>query len=483
MEADPGNAAGYPVAPTVTQKEWFSSTVATLDHTKDRAKQVMDALKALEKQEADRLAARQAERRRLEAEAEAKRHREREQMVADRDKRFQEVKAEELRQQQENLNRSKRQEAAALKAATASFLKEKATRQDSKEKERVMSALSDTSQKILNGVLECQHTNSKLWGIMMLCEQRQRLRQDRPQTELFRDQVDQALEREWQMLTAARVELNDLTVSGEALRKKLEVLHVQLNTEQSRETALRRIMKSHSAPQLPSGQTPQANGSSTKEIIKKAIALVDEATAHPRLAYAIVSKVNSLSDLMTNEVHASLERRRAEVGELIRGLHDRKEEAVATIGDAEKRIGRLRRRALTTIETPRSRQASDEQLSSAEALLVDLRSLKQGLETDLRNKNSALQIDSAARQLTKVRTGGSVTKRGQNMRKTANDGGFMRKTLRDKDRMEALDTKGWDASRAVTPKATTMAVTEKGSSPTPVDKATSTGLLDNPSAS
>merc|ERR1712159_36806 len=100
---------------------------------------------------------------------------------------------------------------------------------DAKEKERVMRALRDTSQQVLDAVFECQHLMSKLWGSLMLCEKRQKLRKGRPETESFVDIVDRALQQEWQMLTSSREELNVLVARGETFRSELEELHLQFS--------------------------------------------------------------------------------------------------------------------------------------------------------------------------------------------------------------------------------------------------------------
>mmetsp|Transcript_54987 Transcript_54987/g.112259 ORF Transcript_54987/g.112259 Transcript_54987/m.112259 type:complete len:484 (+) Transcript_54987:83-1534(+) len=399
-------------APAVTRKEWMSATVTTLDHTRDRAQQVQDALSALEQQEADRLAAQKAERRRQELLAEAAEKKRKEALAAEKEKRFREMQAEELKRQQDALARSKKAEIAELKAATANFKKMKQAELDAKEKERVMQALNHISQQVLDGVLECQHVASKLWGSLMLCEKRQKIRERRPQTELFRDHVDDALWREQQLLTTSREKLADLAKRGEALRSELQVFRIQLGTEESREKALRRIMHSNSAPQLPSGQAD-----TPKDVLKQALAKLGEAAELPSRSASARAMVIAQCDLANADVITSLDRRKAELGELIKGLQDQRAGAEKTVGDAEKRIQRLRRHAQSTMETPRSSKVTDDQLSSAASLMVDLRSLKESLEVDLSNKYQALKIDESCRNLTKLKSGGHVSKMGQTMRK------------------------------------------------------------------
>lgn len=237
------------------------------------------------------------------------------------------------------------------------------------------------------------------------------------------------------MLTTSRTDLNDLATRGEACRADLEKLHVQLRTEESRNKSSHRFVKSPSLPALVPGQQQQHQANmqmSQKDIIKMALAMMDDAAELPRQTKMVISKVNSWCDLAVTDVNTSLDRRKTELGELINGLHQQKADAESTIGDAEKRITRLRRRVQNTMETPRSSKSTEDQLASAESLLVDLRSLRRGLEADLRNKCHALKIDESCRQLTKVKSGGHVSKMGQtqSMRKT-NNGPFMRKTAKD----------------------------------------------------
>jgi len=197
---------------------------------------------------------------------------------------------------------------------------------------------------------------------------------------------------------------------------------MHLNTEESREKALRRNM---SAPQLASGQAD-----TSKDVLKQAIAKLDEAAELPRRSASTRSDLNAQCDLALADVHTSLDRRKVELGELIKGLQDQRAVAEKTVGDAEKRIVRLRRHAQSTLETPRSSKATDDQLSSAESLLVDLRSLKDSLEADLSNKYHALKIDESCRQLTKIKSGGHVSKMGQTMRQTMRTDGKQPRVVR-----------------------------------------------------
>eukprot|EP00931_Biecheleriopsis_adriatica_P078060 TRINITY_DN51538_c0_g1_i1.p1 TRINITY_DN51538_c0_g1~~TRINITY_DN51538_c0_g1_i1.p1 ORF type:complete len:431 (-),score=119.45 TRINITY_DN51538_c0_g1_i1:55-1347(-) len=415
MEADPGGTAAL----AVTQKEWMNVTVTALDHTKNRAKEVQAAVAALEQQEAVRLAAQRAKARLQELQAEAAEKKRKEAEKADRERRAKEMQAEELRRQQEALVQAKQTERAELRAAAANVKRKQRAEKAASEKDKVMKALKLTSQQVLAGILECQHLCGKLWGSLMMCEKRQRLREGRPQTETFKDNADAALEKEMRILTTSREQLNDLVSTGESLRSELETLGMQLNTEQSRENCMLRIMKSNSTPTLGS-----ANQRSLKDVLKRAHEAIDEGVELARQMAATRLKVESDSESALVDVHTGLDRRKAELGQLIKGLQDESKASEKTIGDAEKRIVRLRRRVQSTMESPRSSKATEEQLFSAESLLLDLRSLKHSLEADLSNKFQALKIDESCRQLTKIKSGGHVSKLGLTMRKTKSDGAF-----------------------------------------------------------
>lgn len=437
MEADPEGMIADPGSPpvlAVTQKEWMNTTVTALGHTKDRANQVRFALRALEQKEADRTAAQRAERKRLELQAEAAEKKRIQGVVAERERRFRELQAEELRLKQEGMRSGKKAEMAALAAATANFNKLKQVEKEAKEKEAVMGLLKHTSQQVLEGVLECQHLISMLWGSLILCEKRNKLRQERPETEMFKDNVDQALEREMQTLLGAREHLHGLVNRGETLRTQMEVLRVQLQGEQSRETIMQRLNKSNSSPMvLSSDQQPQP--ASTKDILKKAVAVIEEAAELPKQSFLIRSQVHSNCDLAANDVHTHLDRRKAELGNLIKGLMDEKVDAEKTIGEAERKIVGLRRRAQNTMETPRSSKATEDQVAAADSMVVELKSLRDTLEVDLCKKMQALKIDQSCRQLTKITSGVHVSKVAS-MRKTAKDEGFMPKKVKSGSTMQ-----------------------------------------------
>jgi len=340
----------------------------------------------------------------------------------------------ELRLKQEGMRSGKKAEMAALAAATANFNKLKQVEKETKEKEAVMGLLKHTSQQVLEGVLECQHLISMLWGSLILCEKRNKLRQERPETEMFKDNVDQALEREMQTLLGAREHLHGLVNRGETLRTQMEVLRVQLQGEQSRETIMQRLNKSNSSPMvLSSDQQPQP--ASTKDILKKAVAVIEEAAELPKQSFLIRSQVHSNCDLAANDVHTHLDRRKAELGNLIKGLMDEKVDAEKTIGEAERKIVGLRRRAQNTMETPRSSKATEDQVAAADSMVVELKSLRDTLEVDLCKKMQALKIDQSCRQLTKITSGVHVSKVAS-MRKTAKDEGFMPKKVKSGSTMQ-----------------------------------------------
>eukprot|EP00440_Ansanella_granifera_P004105 gb/GFBE01004452.1/.p1 GENE.gb/GFBE01004452.1/~~gb/GFBE01004452.1/.p1 ORF type:complete len:489 (+),score=143.57 gb/GFBE01004452.1/:1-1467(+) len=406
--------------------EWMSATVATLGRANDRAKQVQQALQQLEKQEADRLAVLREQRRRQEAEAAAAEKRRKEEFEAERVRKFRERQADELKQQQDAAKAQKKEERAALKAATANFNQAREGEKMSKEKDNILKAMKSATQQVLSSVLECQHVVSKLWGVMMVCEKRQSIRKGRPPSEMFRDYVDQALEKEWQALTSGREELQVLARAGEELRHELEIVQVQLATGPSRQKAMRGLMKTGSLPLLTAGLQPEAalEGPPPQELMKMSVELLENAAKLTGAASQTLAKVNARCDHASASTVASLDQKKREMNDLIMGLQNQKAEADTTITDAEKRMVRLKRRAQHTMETPRSSKATESQLQAAEAMVIDLKGLKHGLETDLRNKIVALKMDETCRTLTRLKAGGHISKMGQTQ-------GFMKKTVRD----------------------------------------------------
>lgn len=400
-------------------KEWTNATISTLDQTKNRVDRISSTLRALEQQKADRLNAQRAERKRLVLLAKAEEKKRREEQVAEQAKRLKELQQEERQRQQELLNQQKGAERAELQAATANFKRMQKKENEAREKERVERSLQDTSQLILEGVLECKQLTSKLWGSLMLCEKRQKVRESRPEAELFHDCADEALQREWQMLTASRAELTDLAKRGEALQDEIDQVR----------RSMVRAARPSSAP-ISTGF--YASGQPTvQDVLRSAVDIIEKASELPRQSKDTRSRVDAECEFAMAEVHASLDHRKAELSKLISRLQDQKADAERTISDAQRRIVRLKNSAQNATETPRTSQATAEQLDSAESLVLDLKSLKSDLEIDLGNKYYALKIDESCRQLTKIRSGGHRSRLDRKVRRSASEGAVVRRTAKD----------------------------------------------------
>jgi len=194
----------------------------------------------------------------------------------------------------------------------------------------------------------------------------------------------------------------------------------QKSLEQNRQKSLGKISKSSSVPLLNSSQ--QTAPISPKDLLKKAISAVEQAAELPENSLSTRLRVNSQCDLAASDVQDKLDERKDHLGKLVSDLQLQREEAEKTIGDAEKRIVKLKRHAQNTMLTPRSSKTTEDQLSSAEAMLVELKSLKGALEGDLSNKYAALKIDESCRQLTRIKSGRHKSKVSQTMRKIGKDG-------------------------------------------------------------
>lgn len=404
--SDTDNADEEVLAPS--GREWKSATFATVDHTRDCVNQVKEAVRVLEQQEADRVAAIKAERKRQRLLAEAAEKQRREAIEAEREKNYKRLQAEELARQQNLVRQRKQAESAAIRAATANFKRMTKAEKDAKEKERVKENLKDTSTRLLENVLECQHLRSKLWGALKLCEKRRTIRESRPPAEKFPDDVDQALEHELQTLTVSRDGLKALAKRGNDVRGEMQAVYTQLNFKQSREKSTCRMVRPSSAPSLLPAldqEPPQNDG-----VLQEAIAFTVEATGLAKQTANARKQISTQCDRAAAMVNSSLDRRKADLGELIEKLLQQKSDAEKTIADAERRVQRLKDRFWHSSLGGDAHAAKEEQLISAENLIHSLGSLKNTLARDLSNKYQALKIDESCRLFTKTTAGGPANK-------------------------------------------------------------------------
>jgi len=386
-------------------KAWHESTLAKVDHVKSRAEQVQQALRDLEAKERERIAAQVAEReRQKEREEAAARKKQRDAFLRAEEERKR-LLGEELKHHQEILAKSKADERCALKAATAKFLQK--TEQDNKAREIAMTmrSMDNAVQQVGLTASHCMHEGRMKFSALKVCEMRLSMRETRPQQEAFRDEVDEALGKEHLTLTQAREELRQCADQGEQVRNEIVEVQSLLTTGNSRENVKNRLTKSSSLPTLAASA---ACAPSQDQLLARGRSLVEKALAIDEKANSILENTREDCDKAAAATATCFQQRSVQTGNLKSRLEHHKKQATATIKQAEHRLQMLKMRSYKTPETPRSAEATAEQMRQVEELIRELREGKRNLEEDYRLKTSSFKVDRSCINLTKIKAGSHV---------------------------------------------------------------------------
>lgn len=389
------------------QKAWSQATLAKVDHVKSRQEQIRKALAELEGKEQERIAVQIAERQRLAASAAAlERKKARDAMLKAEEERKRLLVAE-MKAVREEVEKSKHHEKAAIKAATAQFLLKTQLDTEAREKIAAMKAMSDAVQKVGLAASRCQHESRMKFSAVKVCEMRLEMRESRPTQEAWRDEVDEALEKELQVLNAAREELHQCARSGEQVKVEISEVQALLTTGTSRDNVTKRLQKSSSLPALVATMTPAP---SFQDLLARGASLVEKADRVDATCQSALQRTHEDCGKATARVANCFAQRSSATGVLKANLEHHKKEVSANISQAEKRVQMLKLRAHRTPETPRSAEATQQQIQDVEALISELREGKRHLEDDYRNKTSSFKVDKSCMGLTKVKAGSHVGK-------------------------------------------------------------------------
>jgi len=386
-------------------KAWHENTIAKVDHVKSRAEQVQQALRDLEVKEQERIAIQAAEReRQKEREEAAERKRKRDAFLRAEEERKR-LLAEEMGHHQAILAKSKADERCALKAATAKFLQK--TEQDAKAREMkiTMRSMDNAVEQVGLTASQCMHEGRMKFSALKVCEMRLSMRETRPQSEAFRDPVDEALEKEHLALTQAREELRQCAEQGEQVRTEIAEVQSLLITGNSRDNVKNRLTKSSSLPALAAsaGCAP-----SQDQLLARGRSLVEKALELDEKGNAALERTKENCGQAAGGTATCFQQRSFQTGELKSRLQIHKKQATATIKQAEHRLQMLKMRSYKTPETPRSSEATAEQMRQVEELIRELREGKRNLEEDYRLKTSSFKVDRSCINLTKIKAGSHV---------------------------------------------------------------------------
>lgn len=409
MAGDDGSAA-FEVEPEGSpgnHKAWAEAAKGLINDGKKSAEEVRKAVQVLEALEANRIAAQIVERRRqaaLAAAAEERRKREAQRRLEEEIKRQQ---AADLKARHQEAEAGKRAEHAALKAATANFHRAIQSENDYREKWKQIVAMRDAAKHLGNANVHGAHSAKMKFGIMMVCEMRLKMRDEKPQEESFRDAVHEALQAEWQTLNKSREELMDWARQGEECRNEMLRVEALLITGPSRENVKARQERVPSLPAL--ATTSLLAAPSTEELLAQTYELVARAHKLTEAAEECIFRTEDECSAAAAHTSACLDKRKNETDVVRRNMDKVRKEAKATVTDAQKRISLLKMRAHKTPETPRSAADTHVQLSAAGDLIMQLQAGRRRIDADYRLKTSSFRIDKSCRELTKIRAGTHVS--------------------------------------------------------------------------
>lgn len=387
---------------------WRKSTHGALDRSKDLALKVVQAVEGLEQDEAERLAAQREaqERARRRAALLAKRKKQaEEQAAADA---FKAQQAEEMRYQRELMAKAKGDASAAVKAATANFKAASAAEAFATDKAKQQADMIYSKKMLLAGVNACRRENNMIFSVLKVCELRMEMRKERPASEMFKDEVDTALDEEKRELIFSRDELTRYVSDGLKIVKEIGETRELLTTGPSRENVTRRaaMQKSASLPSITGGSnSPLANAfretAPASDLLNKAKSLVPSAFGLGDKCHAVVAAAEKRCELVSQGSNDALDQRKAEIHAFIKNLESQKAGLSSTISDSERRLRDLKMRSARGAIAPEQQAAID----AAENSIFELKDSKRCLEEDWRNKTAAYKIDESCRILTKIRAG------------------------------------------------------------------------------
>jgi len=339
----------------------------------------------------------------------------------------------ELQARYQEMQQAKADASAAVKQATANFKRERQEEREAKEKGQQVDNLYSAHNKVMKVALACLNESRMMYGYLKVCEMRLEAREKRPKRDLFRDYVQEALENEWRSISESREELQAIQHAGEKIHDQCKRVKVLLVTGKSRENTYRRTRKalaeasnrpmqtSSSLPSLPAispssrletvGEHEVCSGvveegPSIRDLLKVSYALVAKALEIVKHGEEALLRTRARCDSATAAVTKSLDIRKAELKDVKTDLERQQVETDHTISDVELRISGLK--SFREPETPRSKNAAEEQLREAEEVLAELKKLKLEIDEDLSCKKAALKIDTFCRNVTTIRAGGHI---------------------------------------------------------------------------
>lgn len=264
------------------------------------------------------------------------------------------------------------------------------------------------------------HECKSRYGQLQLCEQRIELREKRPPSEIYKDNVQEALENEQKVVTDARAMLQKTAKECSQSRGDLEMTLLYLGKDMAKtRTPPATLQKSVSLPQIvkspqespagvasttkslkqvesasfmPSTEDPVLQAMKTDELIKCAISREERAALVVRIGTEVLSKVSQGCDEASQRVSFCLEKKTAEVAYIKKELHEQVKDTNLTLAETDKVFMRLKR-------THPQTDSNLQKIVAVEALVKNLEASKQKLEDNYRCKTASLNVDQSCKLL------------------------------------------------------------------------------------
>lgn len=407
------------------QCAWKSKTDEKLDQARTSKEQVRKALLDLEQKHADKMEAIAAERLRQErqaAAAAARAKREQEEKVRAEFKRQQ---AASLKAKKDAVRQGKKDESAALKAATANFQAAKRADHLATLRAKRIFEMQRSDSAMQNSCIAC-FKQYRMWYVdEKKCEMRLEAREKRPASELFVDTVQTALEKEAKVLKEARAALKQHADEGEKLCSEMAETTALLKSGSSRENVIERfskqeatqLMQSSSAPSLPAINpkkmperkpsakdfmgtlTSSISAPSYEDLLEKAHELTGKAWVLAAECSQVLENCRKSCAKVTSASNVAFDQRKSEIDALRKALEQEKLDTEGSVKDASMRLTMLKMKASHHAQT----QEEEDEIQAAEGLVQELQDMKVMLVEDWRCKHAAFKIDEWCRNLTPTR--------------------------------------------------------------------------------
>lgn len=317
--------------------------------------------------------------------------------------------------------------------------------------EKVINTSFQCMKDIEDVILQTEDSLSKLvkeryrgYAFLQVCERRQELREKRrPPSEIFKDNLSDALAAERSLLEKYRAELLELEKQGksivEELRDKrtflcrdigerrlkimadLKTLNEELLIEippptkaKTKKPEADKQEEAQADPNAPPPEAPAAPASPTAKeppkelspedqkaaeaasqaLLKDTLQLLEKCANHRTKSMETVFKAKTDTDTVNHRTENCLSRKCTELAEMKKSLEKHALDVEAAIATAERSLDKTEKR----LDKKNSKQV--EKLAADQAMLKQLRDVRAKLGEDLRNKFAALEVDNLCRRVT-----------------------------------------------------------------------------------